>query len=119
MTVTVVFRCRLPKRRKDGLWRCPEQVTGGPVGRPSKHLPDVPTNRKVSRVLTWVLLGPFPTHEPKFLSQQIAATIVASVGCGLAGLIVIFSLISMQARADGRSGRRGRLQADGCSDLGS
>jgi hypothetical protein len=52
-------------------------------------------------------------------SQQIAATIVASVGCGLAGLIVIVSLISMQARADGRSGRRGRLQTDGWSDLGS
>ncbi len=34
MTVAVVFRCRLPKRCKDGLWRCPEHVTGGPVGRP-------------------------------------------------------------------------------------
>ena len=33
-------------------------------------------------------------------SQWIAATIMATVGCGLTGLIVIFSLISMQARID-------------------
>jgi hypothetical protein len=32
--------------------------------------------------------------------QRIAAMIMASVGCGLTGLIVIFSLISMQARID-------------------
>ncbi|MGD0042191.1 MAG: hypothetical protein ABSE84_17600 [Isosphaeraceae bacterium] len=33
-------------------------------------------------------------------SRWIAATIMATVGCGLTGLIVIFSLISMQARID-------------------
>src|SRR5271157_14853 len=32
--------------------------------------------------------------------QQIGATIIATFGCGLTGLIVIFSLISMQARID-------------------
>ncbi len=32
--------------------------------------------------------------------QLITATIMATVGCGLTGLIVVFSLISMQARID-------------------